>query len=79
MDFTGSEFNNSQFGGGFLNILRGFIGLGTALKFPDDFFVSNTVVNLESIKLDNYGGIFIVDSGNFKNLNINQTNFEKFD
>jgi len=71
--FTGSEFNNSQFGGGFLNILRGFVGLGSSLKFPDDFFVSNTVLNLESIKLDRYGGIFIVDSGNFKNLNLNQT------
>lgn len=71
--FTGSEFNNSQFGGGFLNILRGFVGLGSSLKFPDDFFVSNTVLNLESIKLDEYGGIFIVDSGNFKNLNLNQT------
>ena len=71
--FTGSEFNNTQFGGGFLNILRGFIGLGSALKFPDDFFVSNTLLNIENINLDEFGGTFIVNSGNFKNFNINQT------
>ncbi|MEE9373926.1 MAG: POTRA domain-containing protein, partial [Saprospiraceae bacterium] len=70
--FTGSEFNNTQFGGGLLNILRGFIGLGSALKFPDDFFVSNTVVNIENIILDNFAG-FNVPSGSYKNFNFNQT------
>jgi len=71
--FTGSAFDNTQFGGGFLNILRGFVGLGTALKFPDDFFVSNTILNLETIKLDEYANVFIVESGNFRNFNFNQT------
>ena len=71
--FTGTAIDNSSFGRGSLNILRGFLGLGTALKFPDDFFVSNTILNLETIKLDDYAGVFIVESGNFRNFNINQT------
>lgn len=68
-----SAFDNSAFGGGSLDITRLFVGLGTQLKFPDDFFVSNTVLNLERISLDDYVGIFIVDNGSFKNFNINQT------
>lgn len=71
--FAGSAFNNTTFGGGFLNIINGFVGLGTALKFPDDFFVSNSVLNLETIKLDNFVNRFIVETGNFRNFNINQT------
>ncbi len=65
--------DNSLFGQGKLNISRFFVGLGSALKFPDDFFVSSTTLNLERIKLEDFFSQFIVSTGNFKNFNINQT------
>ena len=71
--FAGSSFDNTSFGGGFLNIFRGFVGLGSALKFPDDFFVSNTILNLENIKLEDFANRFLVETGDFRNFNINQT------
>lgn len=68
-----SSFDNTTFGGGALTITRLFVGLGTQLKFPDDFFVSSSVLNMETINLDNYPNQFLVDNGNFKNFNIKQT------
>jgi len=71
--FAASIFDQSTFGQGKLAINRGFIGLGTQLKWPDDFFISNTVLNIESINLDEFRTRFPVSTGNFKNFNINQT------
>ncbi len=68
-----SSFDNSSFGRGKLNIRRFFVGLGTALKFPDDFFVSSTTLNIENIELNNFFSQFLVNNGNYKNFNINQT------
>ena len=68
-----TTFDQSSFGQGLLKITRGFIGLGTQLPWPDDFFVSNTVLNLENIVLDNFRTRFPVNSGVFKNFNIKQT------
>ncbi len=65
--------DQSQFGSGKLNITRVFAGLGSALRFPDDFFTSSTVVNIERIQLDNFFSQFVVNNGAFKNFNINQT------
>jgi len=67
-----STFDNSSFGAGKLSILRLFAGLGTQLKWPDDFFVSQTQVSIENIALDNYTRFFVRD-GNFKNFSISQT------
>lgn len=71
--FANSSFDNSSFQLGKLNINRFFVGLGTSLTFPDDYFVSTTTVNIENIKLDNFNSQFLVSNGNYKNFNINQT------
>ena len=68
-----SLFDQSSFGAGLLKITRGFIGLGSQLKWPDDFFVSNTVINLERISLDDFNTRFPVNTGVFRNFNIKQT------
>lgn len=68
-----SSFDNTSFGSGKLSITRLFAGLGTALKFPDDFFTSSTSLNIETINLENYFNQFLVSDGRFKNFNINQT------
>jgi len=73
-----SAFDYVSFAQGKLSISRIFAGLGTQLKWPDDFFSSNTTANIEFINLDNYArGQFFVDglnitTGNFKNFSINQ-------
>ncbi len=67
-----SQFDNSSFNAGSLSINRFFAGLGTALKFPDDFFTSSTTINLETIDLDNFATGFLVNNGSFKNFNIQQ-------
>jgi len=73
-----SSFDYSAFGQGKLSIVRGFIGLGTQLKWPDDFFSSSTTLTLENIALEDYnrGQFFIngrnISTGNFKNFSIRQ-------
>lgn len=67
-----TAFDNSIFGGGKMTITRGFIGLGSQLKWPDDFFSTNTTLNIETIDLDNFGG-FPIRKGRFNNFNIRQT------
>ena len=49
-----SSFDYSTLDQGFLAITRGFIGLGSQLSWPDDFFASSTTLNLENIELDDY-------------------------
>lgn len=68
---------------GRLNITRVFAGLGSQLKWPDDYFSSSTTLNLENIGLEDYGSSsFIVrkvdgtpiqmTNGNFRNFSITQ-------
>lgn len=68
-----STFDNRSFGSGLLDIRRFFAGLGTQIKWPDDYFVSSTTVNIENIKLEDFSSQFIVNDGNFKNFNISQS------
>lgn len=68
-----TTFDQSSFQLGKLEIRRFFVGLGTSLTFPDDYFVSNTTLNIENITLDEYNSQFLVNNGNYKNFNINQT------
>ena len=79
-----SAIDYSQFGQGALYITRLFAGLGTQLKWPDDFFSSSTTVNLETIRLDEYlnsvfqvkddRGVFVtIRNGSFKNFSLTQT------
>ncbi len=53
-------------------------GLGTRLKWPDDYFVSNTTVGYQRINLQQWSGFRLDDgspvaSGDFNNLSITQT------
>ena len=47
-----TAFDYSLSGQGKLAITRGFIGIGSQMKWPDDFFASNTTLNIEKIALD---------------------------
>ena len=67
-------------GHGRFNILGASVGLGTRLKWPDDYFVSNSTVSLQRLRLVNWGnGGFITEDGEnitdgfFYNLSLNQT------
>ena len=74
-----SAFDQEFFGLGSLKITRGFIGLGTQLKWPDDFFSLSGTLTFETIKLNEYrsGGFFVdglaVTDGNFKNFSFTTT------
>ncbi len=74
-----SAFDQNLFGLGSLNITRFFTGLGTQLKWPDDFFSIGGTLTMETIKLDNYvnGGFFVdnvaIQNGNFKNFSFTAT------
>jgi outer membrane protein insertion porin family len=69
-----TAFDYSLQGSGKLKITRGFIGLGSQLKWPDDFFSSNTTLNIEQINLDNFrSGGFAITKGKFNNFSIKQT------
>ena len=55
------------------------IGLGSRLTWPDDNFLSNTTINLQNIKLNEFGAIFqlpdgtIITNGLFHNFYLQQT------
>jgi outer membrane protein insertion porin family len=69
-----TAFDYSINGGGKLKITRGFIGLGSQLKWPDDYFSSNTTLNIEQIDLDNFSsGGFAITKGKFNNFSLKQT------
>ena len=66
-----SAFNYSSIGSGSLDITRGFIGLGTQLKKPDDFFSFYGTLNLERIKLEDFVNRgFSINTGNFYNFSV---------
>ncbi len=69
-----TAFDYSLYNNGKLGITRGFIGLGSQLKWPDDYFSSQTTLNIEQINLDKFiGGGFLVTVGKFNNWSISQT------
>lgn len=48
------------------------VGIGTRLKWPDDFFVFQTSLNYQSYKLDNWtSSNFIITDGVSNNINVN--------
>ncbi len=55
------------------------VGLGTRLKKPDDFFVSNTTLSYQNIDLRNWQGFILEETqspiyvGTYHNLSLNQT------
>lgn len=75
-----TKYNQEIFSLGKLAISRGFIGLGSRLKWPDDNFISNTTLSVEALSLDNYStGDFVdkngrvISNGNFNNFSLQQT------
>ncbi|MFT5802600.1 MAG: outer membrane protein insertion porin family, partial [Nonlabens sp.] len=60
------------------NILGGSVGIGFRMKRPDDFFISNTTLNLQRLNLNEWQGFQLQDgsqitSGKYFNFSINQT------
>ncbi|HMG15038.1 MAG TPA: outer membrane protein assembly factor BamA, partial [Saprospiraceae bacterium] len=60
-----------------LKIINGTVGLGTRLKWPDDNFVLNTELNIQTLRLDNYpvqlsNGLSI-NNGNYHNWSLRFT------
>ncbi len=82
-----STFDNRILDAGLLSIRRAFVGLGTQLKWPDDFFAVNFTLNLENILLSDYvqrgaqsnfvveenGRLVSITNGNFKNFSLRGT------
>jgi outer membrane protein insertion porin family len=75
-----STFDNSSLGFGKLGITRIFAGLGTQLKWPDDFFTANVTANFETIGLEKYtsgSGFYVgntlLTDGKFKNFSLKGT------
>jgi outer membrane protein insertion porin family len=69
-----SKFDYRAYGTGLFAITRGFVGWGTQLRVPDDYFVYNATANIERIKLDDYSrGGFGISDGTFYNFSLNQT------
>lgn len=74
-----SAIDYSQFGSGSLKITRAFAGLGTQLKWPDDFFSRSTTLNLERITLDDYqNSVFQVRGEDGRGIPIRDGNFKNF-
>ncbi len=78
-----TKFDQSLFQLGKLQITRGFVGLGSQLKWPDDNFITNTTLNLENINIKGNLGSDrsfvdprtkqIIQGGSFNNFSIKQT------
>ncbi|MCZ2100555.1 MAG: outer membrane protein assembly factor [Chitinophagales bacterium] len=68
-----TAFDYTLSGSGKLGITRGYVGLGSQLKWPDDYFSSSTTLNIEQINLDKFiSGGFPVSVGKFNNFSITQ-------
>lgn len=67
---TAQDFSFS--GSGKLTITNLYAGLGTSLRWPDDFFTSSTTVNYKNLDLQDFVSSFSVSNGVFKDFNINQ-------
>lgn len=75
--YRGELLVNGVFEPSSLAITGGSVGIGTRLKWPDDFFVSNTSITYQNINISNYSGFSSdgvpVTKGSFNNLSLNQT------
>lgn len=74
-----SAIDYSQFGQGALKITRVFAGLGTQMRWPDDFFSRSTTLSLENIQLDEYqNSVFQIINENGQSVRISNGNFKNF-
>ncbi len=72
--------NQSFFDAGSFSISQISVGLGSRLSWPDDNFITNTTINLQNIRLDQFSSpIFllpdgsIINDGSFRNFYLSQT------
>ncbi len=79
--FTTSGYY-TRFGGygqGYFQILNGAVGLGSRLSWPDDYFIANTTLNIQNLRLNDYPGTSFffnnqaIKQGSFNNFYIKQT------
>ena len=75
--YNGDVLVDGAFEPSSLAITGGSIGIGTRLKWPDDYFVSNTSITYQNIDVQNRNDFSAdgvpVTKGSFNNLAINQT------
>ncbi|MFK7949579.1 MAG: outer membrane protein assembly factor BamA [Saprospiraceae bacterium] len=75
--FNGQILVDGAFEDRSLAITGGSIGIGTRLKWPDDYFVSNTSITYQNINVQNRNDFSAdgvpITKGSFNNLAINQT------
>ncbi len=72
---NGQDKNSTSFSN--LKIVNGTVGLGTRLKWPDDNFILNTELNIQTLSLNNYSvplsNGLIINNGNFNNWSLRFT------
>ena len=61
-----------------LDIINGTVGFGTRLKFPDDNFVFRADMNIQTLKINKYGGFVddqgrVINEGIYHNYNLGLT------
>ncbi len=61
-----------------LDIINGTVGFGTRLKFPDDNFIFKADLNIQTLKINKYGGFVddqnrIINEGIYHNYNLGLT------
>jgi len=61
-----------------LDIINGTVGFGTRLKFPDDNFIFRADLNIQTLKINKYGGFVddqnrIINEGIYHNYNLGLT------
>jgi outer membrane protein insertion porin family len=61
---------------GFLSIIRGFAGIGTRLRWPDDNFLINGTLSFENYSLNNYPNQFTFEGKNVSEGSYNNVSLE---
>ncbi|MCB0573579.1 MAG: BamA/TamA family outer membrane protein, partial [Saprospiraceae bacterium] len=61
-----------------LDIINGTVGFGTRLKFPDDNFIFRADMNIQTLKINRYGGFVddlgrVINEGIYHNYNLGLT------
>ncbi|MBK7940170.1 MAG: outer membrane protein assembly factor BamA [Lewinellaceae bacterium] len=61
-----------------LDIINGTVGFGTRLKFPDDNFIFRADMNVQTLKINRYGGFVddlgrVINEGIYHNYNLGLT------
>jgi outer membrane protein insertion porin family len=68
-----SKYANIYQANSYFGILQATVGLGKQLKFPDDYFTSQTALEYQRYDLNNYGNFNGLGNGTYNNINLSQT------